>query len=473
MSAMNGFDIFEKMTGVSDKFIEEAAEMPNPEAKVIKTSRSERFSRFINGPVGVAMICGVVAVGVIVGIVAAGRAAGSPTPVNPSAGTSGQTQHASTDTERFYDETVPPVDPVTAVDIGGRTVSLTFRESVSVSRPTGNVTEDIYVDENGTEYVFFGGTAVLKRFTDISLQASDAPTVSEAEVREAVDQVLARHAWPMLYGCSRRVEPDGEAFVCHIINEAAEYVSGIGEDSLSIRLNGSGVIYSYDYTSSNLMELCVRRSTPATFAEAYARMEEGDTGVYYSVRDGILCFVSERIQYITSTETDASGEQMGGCGIDHEHIFCVEKLMSLAVSNHTETYDRTLTVGNLRISYTLSPEAEQYGAGEEILITVTVENIGEAFTYTEKGRMIHASLERHNARGSSVSMSVSSVGDVPTNDNGVYTVVQGSTDTVNFTYGFSSVRADKLEDGYYDLEISAYGVEVLFKDAIYYQNTES
>lgn len=80
MKAMNGFDIFEKMTNVNDKFIEEAAEMPSPASAAVKTSRWERFSHFINSGWGVAMICGIVAIGVMAGILAASRAGGPEMP---------------------------------------------------------------------------------------------------------------------------------------------------------------------------------------------------------------------------------------------------------------------------------------------------------------------------------------------------------------------------------------------------------
>lgn len=80
MNTMSGFEIFEKMTNVSDKFIEEAAEMPNPEPAVVKTSRWEKFSHFMNSGWGVAMICCLVAAAVMAGIIAAGRATG---PVKP------------------------------------------------------------------------------------------------------------------------------------------------------------------------------------------------------------------------------------------------------------------------------------------------------------------------------------------------------------------------------------------------------
>ncbi len=85
MKAMSGFDIFEKMTNVNDKFIDEAAEMPSPELAVAKTSRWERFSHFMNSGWGVAMLCALVAIAVTVGILAAGRAAG-PVTTLPGAG---------------------------------------------------------------------------------------------------------------------------------------------------------------------------------------------------------------------------------------------------------------------------------------------------------------------------------------------------------------------------------------------------
>ena len=73
MKAMSGSDIFEKMTNVNDRFIEEAAEMPNPEQAVVKTSRWERFSHFMNSGWGVAMICCLVAMSVLTGIIIVGR----------------------------------------------------------------------------------------------------------------------------------------------------------------------------------------------------------------------------------------------------------------------------------------------------------------------------------------------------------------------------------------------------------------
>lgn len=71
---MKGTTAFEKLTGISNQYIEEAAEFSLPEMAVIKTSRWEKFSHFINSGWGVAMICCIVAVGVMVGIIAAGRA---------------------------------------------------------------------------------------------------------------------------------------------------------------------------------------------------------------------------------------------------------------------------------------------------------------------------------------------------------------------------------------------------------------
>lgn len=108
MKAMSGLDIFEKMTNVNDRFIEEAAEMPNPELAVVKTSRWERFSHFMNSGLGVAMICCLVAAAVMTGIIAAGRAGG---PARPPAGTQNEQPHTSpTETDPpLPTETNPPL----------------------------------------------------------------------------------------------------------------------------------------------------------------------------------------------------------------------------------------------------------------------------------------------------------------------------------------------------------------------------
>ena len=106
MKAMSGLDVFEKMTNVNDRFIEEAAEMPNPEQAVVKTSRWERFSHFMNSGWGVAMICCLVAAAVMTGIIAVGRAGGPFVPpvssdIQP---TEAETPDTDTEQERLLPE---------------------------------------------------------------------------------------------------------------------------------------------------------------------------------------------------------------------------------------------------------------------------------------------------------------------------------------------------------------------------------
>ena len=76
---MKGSTAFEKLTGISNQYIEEAAEFSIPSQRAA-SSRWERFSHFINSGWGVAMICGIVAIGVMAGILAASRAGGPEMP---------------------------------------------------------------------------------------------------------------------------------------------------------------------------------------------------------------------------------------------------------------------------------------------------------------------------------------------------------------------------------------------------------
>ncbi len=152
MKAMSGFDIFEKMTNVNDKFIEEAAEMPNPEVAVVKASRWERFSHFMNSGWGVAMVCGIVAIGVMAGIIAAGRATG---PIKPPISIGEQTDGISDDkmSEHNTAETTEtsPIDTQTP-DI--------FSFEFELSDDEILITEEIVVVatiiNNGEAFTYFG-----------------------------------------------------------------------------------------------------------------------------------------------------------------------------------------------------------------------------------------------------------------------------------------------------------------------------
>ncbi len=152
MKAMSGFDIFEKMTNVNDKFIDEAAEMPSPELAVVKTSRWERFSHFMNSGFGVAMICGIVAIGVMVGIIAAGRAGG---PVAPPISTEGQTDgisnHDTSESDTHETTETSPVDTLTLN-------AFSFEYDLSDNEIL--ITEEIVVVttiiNNGEAFTYFG-----------------------------------------------------------------------------------------------------------------------------------------------------------------------------------------------------------------------------------------------------------------------------------------------------------------------------
>ncbi len=331
MTTMSGFEIFEKMTNVNDRFIEEAAEMPNPELEVINVSRRKRFSHFLNSGWGVAMICCLVAAAVMAGIIAAGRATG---PVKPPVVTQTPETESNTAKETEQIVTEPNFDADIVLTLDDKTIPLAFKESVIVSTSSdyGPIIEDIYTDIRGVEYVLFGGTQVLKRFKDASLQYADA-TVTAGQATGIVKRVLADHGWPMLYtGIRIEANFDGEGFVCRI--------EDFGE--LIIRLNANGDIYEFEYLSSDLMRLCAERSTPEEFAEICDIWGGPDnTEIYYSINEGYLCFTYEDIiSFPPYVETDEAGNPLPDKHpIDHEHIFQHMKIVNIEPNVETEVPD--------------------------------------------------------------------------------------------------------------------------------------
>lgn len=136
---MKRLNISQALNDINDRFVEEAAEMPLATAPVNVRSQRGRFARFtqwLNGPVGVAMVCGLVAVAVVVGIVAAGRATGPVvTPPNVGVSLDGDTTaaenltHTEQDTEAQVN-THPNFDFSYALDThsaipAGTTVNIT------------------------------------------------------------------------------------------------------------------------------------------------------------------------------------------------------------------------------------------------------------------------------------------------------------------------------------------------------------
>ena len=70
---MKGEILFEKMTGISDRYVNEAALIPPAKSKSSAKQGFAALSRALNSGVGVACICFVVAIAAIVGMVAWGR----------------------------------------------------------------------------------------------------------------------------------------------------------------------------------------------------------------------------------------------------------------------------------------------------------------------------------------------------------------------------------------------------------------
>jgi len=122
---MKGRTVFEKITDINEKFLEEAAFVPAAGAGGIPPRRergSSGFSRFMNSGWGVAAVCALVAIGTIVGIVAAGQA-GDPTvkppvphgstPIDPDFTMTSAETHVPPETDAIItiEDESEPVDP--------------------------------------------------------------------------------------------------------------------------------------------------------------------------------------------------------------------------------------------------------------------------------------------------------------------------------------------------------------------------
>lgn len=91
---MTGRIVFEKITDISDKFLEEAAFIPEEEGYHVKSRRglgNSGLSRFMNSGWGVAMICCLVAVATVAGILSWGHMAGTPANLPPAGSVSEDT----------------------------------------------------------------------------------------------------------------------------------------------------------------------------------------------------------------------------------------------------------------------------------------------------------------------------------------------------------------------------------------------
>ncbi|MBQ9781145.1 MAG: hypothetical protein IJW00_09400 [Clostridia bacterium] len=152
MKSMSGLDIFEKMTNVNDRFIEEAAEMPNPEQAVVKTSRWERFSHFMNSGWGVAMICCLVAAAVMTGIIAVGRAGGPYVPpISTGKQTDGISDHNTSESATIETTETTPVDTLTL-----NAFSFEYELSDNEILITEEIVVVATIINNGEAFTYFG-----------------------------------------------------------------------------------------------------------------------------------------------------------------------------------------------------------------------------------------------------------------------------------------------------------------------------
>ncbi|MBE6586159.1 MAG: hypothetical protein E7645_06510 [Ruminococcaceae bacterium] len=391
MKAMSGLDIFEKMTNVNDKFIEEAAEMPNQELEVVRISRWERFSNFMNSGWGVAMICCLVAAAVMTGIVAAGRA-GRPGVISP--GHNESTSGSGVENPR---ETNDKPDGRFTFDYRG----ISEQESVSKRdinfRFYASVTNvgETFTFENGPEHFYPDKVLFIHQGTDYVIEAvisedvepvATVPTGTKGELTFVV--YIPQEAEPGLYALRLAYGDESDTFydVLTILNSEPETdppakskekaleiaenhmrqqdipidldqfrVSAVGVDMdsgyyhVSYVLPLGGIATSYRFTMKVTYSGQIRDYEGSTWDPRayYATYTDEDVlatvakmnGVkaeecYFKYENGKLYVCAEVIKSIIPprVETDEAGNEFisSGCGIDHEHVFYEEEVI------HTE-----------------------------------------------------------------------------------------------------------------------------------------
>ncbi len=388
MKAMSGFEIFEKMTNVNDKFIDEAAEMPSPELAVVKMSRWERFSHFMNSGWGVAMICGIVAIGVMAGIIAAGRA-GEPGVMPP--GHNESTAETGVENPR---ETNDRPDGRFTFDYRG----ISERESVSKRdinfRFYASVTNvgETFTFENGPEHFYPDKVLFIHQGTDYVIEAvisedvepmATVPTGTKGELTFVV--YIPQEAEPGLYALRLTYGDESDTFydVLTVLNSEPETdppakskekaleiaenhmrqqdipidldqfrVSAVGVDMdsgyyhVSYVLPLGGIATSYRFTmkvtySGQIRDYEGSTWDPQAYYATYTDEEVqaaitrmgGDEieGCYFEYENGKLYVCAEEIRSINppNVETNEAGDIIinSGCGIDHDHVFYEEEVI--------------------------------------------------------------------------------------------------------------------------------------------------
>lgn len=169
---MTGRIVFEKITDISDKFLEEAAFIPETEGYPVKSRRglgNSGFSRFMNSGWGVAMICCLVAVATVAGILSWGHMAGTPANL-PPAGTVGED---TDDSAESVDDTRPdPPELETTMPIIGEdfepelSFSLGYMDSVYYDfsidvkglQAGRSINLEITMTNKGEDFAYMGST---------------------------------------------------------------------------------------------------------------------------------------------------------------------------------------------------------------------------------------------------------------------------------------------------------------------------
>jgi len=257
-------------------------------------------------------------------------------------------------------------------------------------------------------------------------------------------------------------------FICTFENDAARSVSGVGEDILIINMNGAGEVYAFDFVQSSLMTLCIERSTPADFANAYKRIAGGKSPVYYGVENNHLCLKKETIKYIMPPEagTDEYGYDIptSGCGIDHIHVFETEELLDLTIDDPSQKISKnTIRSGNILFSYTIMPDTSLAEHKGNILIKLTVKNMGDTFHYPSNthSKPFWGQLTCIYNDSDASSYQLEPLRNPLKETDGTYTIEGDSEVTISFAYYEKHPDAQQI-----DLKFTAYGITVTFEDAL-------
>lgn len=169
---MMGRIVFEKITDISDKFLEEAAFIPEVEGYHVKSRRglgNSGFSRFMNSGWGVAMICCLVAVATVAGILSWGHMAGTPANLPPA----GTVSEDTDDSEESVDDIRPdPPELETTMPIIGEdfepelSFSLGYMDSVYYDfsidvkglQAGRSINLEITMTNKGEDFAYMGST---------------------------------------------------------------------------------------------------------------------------------------------------------------------------------------------------------------------------------------------------------------------------------------------------------------------------